>query len=56
MMHAIEQGLLIFLVVLGLILFRLSAGNGFHLIARLFPKSWQRWLFGMKPASRAKSE
>jgi hypothetical protein len=48
MMHTIIQGLLIFLVVLSLLLFRLTAGNGFHLVYRLFPKGWQRWLFDQK--------
>ena len=55
MMHTIVQGLLIFLVVLGLLLFRLAAGNGFHLVHRLLPKSWQRWLFDQKRPSAAKT-
>ena len=55
MMHTIGQGLFIFLIVLGLLLFRLSAGNGFHVVSRVFPKSWQRWLYGQKPPSAEKT-
>ena len=55
MMHTIIQGLLIFLVVLGLLLFRLTAGNGFHLVHRLLPKTWQRWLFDQKRPSAEKT-
>lgn len=55
MAHTILQGLVIFLIVLGALFFRLTFGNGFHIIYRYLPKSWQRWLFDEKRSSAQKS-
>jgi hypothetical protein len=55
MLHTIVQGLLIFLIILGMIILRLTWGNGFHLIFRYLPKRWQRWLFDEKRPSAEKS-
>jgi cytochrome b len=55
MLHNMEQGLVVGLIVVGLIAFRLLWGHpAFNAMIRFFPESWQRWLLDQHEPSASK--
>jgi hypothetical protein len=56
-MNSVGHALLNFVVVLGLIAFRLMWGHpAFRVMIRYFPKSWQRWLLDEQRSPSEKTD